>query len=73
MSNEKYKVTYTLVVEYENVNLPGEPKSSITMHSFDGTDDTITTVLDQIAIFLKAAGYYFDHLEVVKDANSYKV
>ena len=69
MSNEKYKTTYTLVVEYENVNLPGEPKSSITMHSFDGTDDTITTVVDQFAIFLKAAGYYFDHLEVVTNAD----
>lgn len=68
--SEQHKTTYTLVVEYENVHLSGEPKSSITMHSFDGTDVTITTVVDQFAIFLKAAGYYFDHLEVVTDVDS---
>jgi hypothetical protein len=73
MSNEKYKVTYTLQCEYENVNLPGEPKHQLVSLIFDCTDETITTVVDQFAIFLKASGYYFDHLEVVKDANSYKV
>ena len=66
---EPYKVTFSFCVEYENVYLPGEPKHSLTSLSFDGTDETITTVVDQFAIFLKAAGYYFSHLEVVKNAD----
>ena len=63
------KTTYTFVVEYEDVDLPGEPKSSITMHSFDGTHDYIDVIVDQFAVFLKAAGYSFDHLEVIKDTS----
>jgi hypothetical protein len=70
MSDEKYKVTYTLQCEYENVNLPGEPKHTLINLVFDGTDETITTVVDQIAIFLKAAGYYFSHLEVIKNVDT---
>jgi len=66
---ERYKVTFSFHVEYENVDLPGEPKHSLTTLSFDGTDETSTTVVDQFAIFLKAAGYYFSHLEVVKNAD----
>lgn len=67
MTKEPYRVTFTLQCEYENVNLPGEPKHQLISVSFDGTDETITTVVDQVAIFLKAAGYYFSHLEVVKN------
>jgi len=70
MTEEKYRVTYTLQCEYENVNLPGEPKQTLIHLAFDGTDESITTVVDQVAIFLKAAGYYFSHLEVVKNADT---
>ena len=65
---DPYKVTYTLSVEYENVNLPDEPTHSLTHIVFDGTDVTLNVVLGQVETFLKAAGYYFDHLEVVKDS-----
>ena len=67
--NNPYKVTYTLQCEYENVDLPGEPKHQLVSLVFDGTDETITTVVDQFAIFLKASGYYFSHLEVVKNVD----
>jgi hypothetical protein len=65
--DDKYKVTYTFQVEYENVNLPDEPKHSLTHIVFDGTDAHIDLVINQFATFLKAAGYvWVDHLEVVK-------
>lgn len=59
------KTTYTLSVEYENVNIEGYPKHYLTVQSFDGTDVHINVVLDQVATFLKAAGYVFNHLEAV--------
>ena len=64
--DNKYKVTYTLQCEYENVDLPGEPTHSLVHIVFDGTDAHIDTVVGQFATFLKAAGYYFDDLEVIK-------
>jgi hypothetical protein len=70
MTDDKYKVTYTLQCEYENVNLPGEPKHQLVSLIFDGTDETITTVVDQFAIFLKASGYFFSHLEVIKNVDT---
>jgi hypothetical protein len=69
----KYKCTYTFQCEYENVDLPGEPRHCLTFQSFDGTDAHIQTVVNQFVTFLKAAGYSFYDLEVIKDANSYKV
>jgi len=66
MDNDKYKCTYSFSCEYENVDLPGEPRHSLTVQSFDGTDAHIDTVVNQFATFLKAAGYFFDYLEVVK-------
>jgi hypothetical protein len=69
----KYKCTYSFSCEYENVDLPGEPKHSLTVQSFDGTDAHIQTVVNQFVTFLKASGYSFHDLEVIKDANSYKV
>jgi hypothetical protein len=74
MTNDgKYKCTYTFSCEYENVDLPGEPKHSLNVLSFDGTDAHIQTVVNQFVTFLKASGYSFHDLEVIKDANSYKV
>jgi hypothetical protein len=65
--DDQYKVTYTFQVEYENVDIPDEPKHSLTVLSFDGTDAHIDLVVNQFATFLKAAGYvWVDHLEVVK-------
>ena len=64
--DNKYKCTYSFHVEYENVDLPGEPRHSVTVQSFDGTDAHIDTVVKQFETFLKASGYYFDYLEVVK-------
>lgn len=65
--DDKYKVTYSLQVEYDNVDLPDEPKHSRTIHTFDGTDAHIDLVLNQVTVFLRAAGYsWIDHLEVVK-------
>jgi len=63
---EPFKVTYTLQCECENVDLKGEPMHSLIHIAFDGTHSTIDTIVDQFAIFLKAAGYSFDYLEVVK-------
>ena len=65
--NDKYKVTYTFQVEYANVNLKGEPKHSLTTLTFDGTDETLDVVVDQISTFLRVAGYRFDALEIVND------
>ena len=69
--NPDYKVTYTLQVEYENVDLPGEPKHSLTTLVFDGTDAHIDTVVGQFSTFLKAAGYSFNELEVIRNADRY--
>jgi hypothetical protein len=66
MDDNKYKCTYSFHVEYENVDLPGEPRHSLTVLSFDGTDAHIDTVVNQFTTFLKAAGYSFDYLDVVK-------
>ena len=68
IEDNKYKCTYTLQCEYENVNLKGEPKHSLINIVFDGTDAHINVVVNQFATFLKAAGYSFDCLEVIKDA-----
>ena len=69
----KYKCTYTFQCEYENVDLLHEPKHSLTHVVFDGTDAHIQTVVNQFVTFLKASGYSFEDLEIIKDANSYKV
>ena len=69
----EYRCTYTFQCEYENVNLRDEPKHSLTHVVFDGTDASIQTVVNQFVTFLKASGYSFYDLEVIKDANSYKV
>ena len=69
----KYKCTYTFQCEYENVDLLHEPKHSLTHVVFDGTDAHIQTVVNQYVTFLKASGYSFEDLEIIKDANSYKV
>lgn len=63
---EPYKVTYTFQCEYENVNLEDEPNHSLVHIVFDGTDAPINVIVNQFTTFLKAAGYYFDYLEVVK-------
>jgi len=73
MTDDMYKCTYAFQCEYENVDLAGEPSHSLTNIVFDGTDAPIQTVVNQFVTFLKAAGYNFYDLEVVKDANSYKV
>ena len=74
MTNDgKYKCTYTFQCEYENVDLLHEPKHSLTHVVFDGTDAHIQTVVNQFVTFLKASGYSFEDLEIIKDANSYKV
>ena len=64
--DNKYKCTYSFSCEYENVDLIDEPRHSLTVLSFDGTDAHIDTVVNQFATFLKAAGYSFDYLDVVK-------
>jgi hypothetical protein len=70
---EPYKCTYTFQCEYENVDQLHEPKHSVTHVVFDGTDAHIQTVVNQFVTFLKASGYVFQDLEIIKDANSYKV
>jgi hypothetical protein len=65
--DDKYKVTYSFSVEYENVNLPDEPNHSLTVLSFDGTDAHIDLIVNQFTTFIRAAGYeWVDRLEVVK-------
>jgi hypothetical protein len=73
MTDNEYKVTYTLQCEYENVGLDDHPTHSLINIVFDGTDAPINVVVQQFVTFLKAAGYNFYDLEVIKDANSYKV
>ena len=73
MTEHNYKVTYTLQCEYENVDLIDEPTHSLINIVFDGTDASIQTVVNQFVTFLKASGYSFYDLEIIKDANSYKV
>jgi len=63
---EPHKTTYTLQCEYENVDLEDEPNHSLISIVFDGTDAPIDVVVNQFATFLKAAGYSFLYLEVVK-------
>jgi hypothetical protein len=48
------------------VDLKDEPTHSLIHIVFDGTDAHIDTVVKQFETFLKAAGYNFDYLEVVK-------
>ena len=60
-----YKVTYTLRVEAVNNDHEEHPDQSIEL-CFDGTDRNLHVVLSQVETFLKAAGYHFDHLEVVR-------
>ena len=64
--DDKYKCTYTLQCEYENVDLVGESPHSLIHIVFDGTDAHIDVVVKQFETFLKAAGYNFDYLEVIK-------
>jgi hypothetical protein len=64
--DNEYKCTYTFQCEYENVDLPDEPTHSLTHIVFDGTDAHINVVVKQFETFLKAAGYNFDYLEVIK-------
>jgi hypothetical protein len=66
MTDGKYKVTYSFNVEYENLNLTEYPKDSTIKITFDGTDVPIDVVVGQFVTFLKAAGYIFDDLEVIK-------
>jgi hypothetical protein len=73
VDDNKYKCTYTFQCEYENVDLVGEPSHSLIHHTFDGTDAHIQVLVNQFVTFLKAAGYSFHDLEVIKDVNSYKV
>lgn len=68
MNDDKHKTTYTFQCEYENVGLENHPTHSLINIVFDGTDAPINVVVDQFATFLKAAGYSFDCLEVIKDA-----
>jgi len=69
--DDDYKVTYTFNVQYDNVHLVGEPTHSSTTIIFDGTDAHIDTIVNQFVTFLKAAGYSFRDLEIIKDANPY--
>jgi len=62
----KYKVTYNFSVKYENVDLEYEPKNSLTEITFDGTDAHMQLVVNQFVTFLKAAGYIFNDLEIIR-------
>jgi hypothetical protein len=66
MTDNKYKVTYSFNVEYKNLDLIEYPKDSVINITFDGTDVPIDVVVGQFVTFLKAAGYIFDDLEVIK-------
>jgi len=70
---EHHKVVYTFSVEHTNMHIDGYPLETFTTLQFDGTDVHINVVVQQFVTFLKAAGYSFYDLEVVKDANSYKI
>jgi hypothetical protein len=68
MTDKNYKVTYTLSVEHDNMHIEGYPLNTFNTLTFDGTDAPLDVVVGQIETFLKAAGYYFDHLDIVKDS-----
>jgi hypothetical protein len=65
MSDDKFKVTYQLISTMKNSGMEEHPDRNIEI-IFDGTDVTLSTVVSQIETFLKASGYFFDHLEIVK-------
>ena len=53
----------------ETINYPEDrmfPKESTVNITFDGTDAHIDMVVDQFATFLRAAGYIFEGIEIVK-------
>ena len=62
---DNFKVNYNLRMDFVNSGMPEHPDQIIEV-TFDGTDVTLSTVVSQIETFLKAAGYFFDHLEIVK-------
>lgn len=62
----QHKTVYTFSVEHTNMHIDGYPLETFTTIEFDGTDVHIRTVVDQFVTFLKAAGYNFDDLEVIK-------
>jgi hypothetical protein len=66
MVKDPYKVTYTFSVEHINMHIEGYPLETFNTLVFDGTDAHINVIVSQFETFLKAAGYSFDYLEVVK-------
>ena len=63
--SDNHKVTYTFRMDMVDSGLDDHPDQSIEI-SFDATDVNLHVVLSQLETFLKASGYVFDHLEVVR-------
>jgi len=65
MSDDKFKVTYQFISTMKNSGMEEHPDRIIEIN-LDGTDVNLRFVVGQVETFLKAAGYFFDHLEIVK-------
>jgi hypothetical protein len=63
--NNDFNVTYTFRMDMVNSGMQEHPDQTVEI-SFDATDTNIHVVLGQFETFLKASGYHFDHLEVVR-------
>jgi len=65
MSDDEFKVIYQFTKTMRNSKMIEHPDDNVQI-TFDGTETNIHVVLSQFETFLKASGYVFDHLEVVR-------
>jgi len=65
MIDDEYKVVYQFTKTMRNSGMEEYPDENVQI-TFDGTETNIHVMLSQFETFLRAAGYIFDHLEVVR-------
>jgi hypothetical protein len=63
--DDEFKVLYQFTKTMRNSGMLEHPDDNVTI-TFDGTDTNIDVMLSQYETFLRAVGYHFDHLEVVR-------
>jgi len=65
MIDDEYKVVYQFTKTMRNSGMEEYPDENVQI-TFDGTETNIHVMLSQFETFLRAAGYIFDHLVVVR-------
>jgi len=63
--NDDFSVTYTFRMDMVNSGMDDHPDQTVEI-SFDATEANLHVVLSQFETFLKASGYVFDHLKVIR-------